>query len=229
MVTRVAPEFSHVRDWIFDLDNCLYPASTGPVRADRRADGRLHPAAARLRVRRSAPGPEGSLPRAWNDARRPDASITRSTRIISSTTSTPSRSTGFQRNERLGGVAGPAARPALRLHQRRRALCPPSARRDRRRTSISTICTTSTPAATGPSPTRTATSCCASASESTRQAAAGRRHGAESEAGESARDDHGVGRQWLGARQPRRRRELHRPSHRRCRANGSNSILKDDE
>ena len=26
---RVAAEFSHVRDWIFDLDNCLYPASTG--------------------------------------------------------------------------------------------------------------------------------------------------------------------------------------------------------
>ena len=23
------PRFSHVRDWIFDLDNCLYPASTG--------------------------------------------------------------------------------------------------------------------------------------------------------------------------------------------------------
>lgn len=23
------PGFSHVRDWVFDLDNCLYPASTG--------------------------------------------------------------------------------------------------------------------------------------------------------------------------------------------------------
>ena len=22
------PAFSHIRDWIFDLDNCLYPAST---------------------------------------------------------------------------------------------------------------------------------------------------------------------------------------------------------
>ena len=29
MERRVAPAFSHVRDWIFDLDNCLYPASTG--------------------------------------------------------------------------------------------------------------------------------------------------------------------------------------------------------
>ena len=22
------PRFSHIRDWIFDLDNCLYPASS---------------------------------------------------------------------------------------------------------------------------------------------------------------------------------------------------------
>ena len=29
MPASVAPQFSHVRDWIFDLDNCLYPASTG--------------------------------------------------------------------------------------------------------------------------------------------------------------------------------------------------------
>ena len=25
----MAPEFQHIRDWIFDLDNCLYPASAG--------------------------------------------------------------------------------------------------------------------------------------------------------------------------------------------------------
>ena len=29
MTAKVAPEFSYIRDWIFDLDNCLYPASTG--------------------------------------------------------------------------------------------------------------------------------------------------------------------------------------------------------
>ena len=29
MEARVAPEFSHVHDWVFDLDNCLYPASSG--------------------------------------------------------------------------------------------------------------------------------------------------------------------------------------------------------
>ena len=23
------PRFAHIRDWVFDLDNCLYPASTG--------------------------------------------------------------------------------------------------------------------------------------------------------------------------------------------------------
>src|SRR4028119_1195577 len=28
MDRRLAPAFSHVRNWIFDLDNCLYPAST---------------------------------------------------------------------------------------------------------------------------------------------------------------------------------------------------------
>jgi putative hydrolase of the HAD superfamily len=29
MAVQVAPEFYHIRDWIFDLDNCLYPATTG--------------------------------------------------------------------------------------------------------------------------------------------------------------------------------------------------------
>jgi putative hydrolase of the HAD superfamily len=29
MEPRIDPAFSHIRDWIFDLDNCLYPASTG--------------------------------------------------------------------------------------------------------------------------------------------------------------------------------------------------------
>ncbi|MEO6255458.1 MAG: pyrimidine 5'-nucleotidase [Sphingomicrobium sp.] len=29
MDTRIDPAFAHIRDWIFDLDNCLYPASTG--------------------------------------------------------------------------------------------------------------------------------------------------------------------------------------------------------
>ncbi len=29
MNSRVDPAFGHIRDWIFDLDNCLYPASTG--------------------------------------------------------------------------------------------------------------------------------------------------------------------------------------------------------
>ena len=29
MPASVAPEFSHIRDWVFDLDNCLYPHSSG--------------------------------------------------------------------------------------------------------------------------------------------------------------------------------------------------------
>ena len=29
MDPRIDPAFGHVRDWIFDLDNCLYPASSG--------------------------------------------------------------------------------------------------------------------------------------------------------------------------------------------------------
>jgi len=29
MNPRIDPDFGHIRDWIFDLDNCLYPASTG--------------------------------------------------------------------------------------------------------------------------------------------------------------------------------------------------------
>jgi len=29
MSARPIPQFAHVADWIFDMDNCLYPASTG--------------------------------------------------------------------------------------------------------------------------------------------------------------------------------------------------------
>ena len=29
MDPRYIPLFGHVTDWVFDLDNCLYPASTG--------------------------------------------------------------------------------------------------------------------------------------------------------------------------------------------------------
>ena len=28
-MNRIVPAFAHVTDWIFDLDNCLYPASSG--------------------------------------------------------------------------------------------------------------------------------------------------------------------------------------------------------
>ncbi|HET7816474.1 MAG TPA: pyrimidine 5'-nucleotidase [Sphingomicrobium sp.] len=29
MAARLIPQFAHVADWVFDMDNCLYPASTG--------------------------------------------------------------------------------------------------------------------------------------------------------------------------------------------------------
>ncbi len=29
MSTRISPDLAHIHSWIFDLDNCLYPASTG--------------------------------------------------------------------------------------------------------------------------------------------------------------------------------------------------------
>jgi putative hydrolase of the HAD superfamily len=29
MLSRYTPLFGHITDWVFDLDNCLYPASTG--------------------------------------------------------------------------------------------------------------------------------------------------------------------------------------------------------
>ena len=84
------PRLAHVESWIFDLDNSLYPASTRPVRADRRPHGRVYPAAARLRPGRGAAGPEGLFPRARHHARRADARASASIRTNSSISSTTS-------------------------------------------------------------------------------------------------------------------------------------------
>ena len=56
------PRFAHVRDWIFDLDNCLYPASAGLFDLIDERMGGLHPAPARLRSGRSEARPEGAFP-----------------------------------------------------------------------------------------------------------------------------------------------------------------------
>ena len=72
MAARVAPAFAHIRDWIFDLDNCLYPASTGLFELiDERMGAYIQrlldcDAVEARRVQKDA------FPRAWDDARRAD-------------------------------------------------------------------------------------------------------------------------------------------------------------
>ena len=58
------PRFAHIRDWIFDLDNCLYPASTGLFEL---IDERMSAYIERLlgvRPGRGAARPEDAFPRA---------------------------------------------------------------------------------------------------------------------------------------------------------------------
>ena len=152
MFTRISPAFGHVRDWIFDLDNCLYPASTGPVRADRRAHGRLYPAAARLRPDRGAAGAESPFPRARDDARRADAEHhdVDPQHFLDDVHDIPLDR--VSPDERLARGLGRLPGRKLRLHQWRCALCPARARRARRRRRISTTSTTSTPAIYRPKP-----------------------------------------------------------------------------
>ena len=125
--------FAHIRDWIFDLDNCLYPARQRPVRADRRADDRLYRAAARLRSGRGAAGAEDALPRLRHHARRPDeASRCRSAPLHGRRPRHPARprrraTTAWSRALR------PPAGPQVRPHQRQRRLCLEGARPARRR------------------------------------------------------------------------------------------------
>ncbi len=64
--------FAHIRDWIFDLDNCLYPASTGLFEL---IDERMGAYIQRLLgcdAARSEARPESAFPRAWDDACRAD-------------------------------------------------------------------------------------------------------------------------------------------------------------
>ena len=62
------PRFAHIRDWIFDLDNCLYPASAGLFAL---IDERMGAYIERLmdcdRGRGQA-DPEGAFPRPWHHA-----------------------------------------------------------------------------------------------------------------------------------------------------------------
>ena len=67
------PELAHIDSWIFDLDNSLYPASTNLFAL---IDIRMGEYIQRLLgcdAGRGAAGAEAPFPRAWHDARRPDA------------------------------------------------------------------------------------------------------------------------------------------------------------
>ena len=109
MNPQFASTFGHIRDWIFDLDNCLYPASTGLFEL---IDERMGAYIQRLLgcdAGRGQARPEGAFPRAWHHARRADEEASTSTRTTSSTTSTPFRSTGSRADDRAGRGAGAAA------------------------------------------------------------------------------------------------------------------------
>ena len=227
MNPRFAPLFGHVRDWIFDLDNCLYPASTGLFDADRRAHGRLYRAAARLRPGRGQAGPEGAFPRAWHDARRADARASgRPARIPRRRPRHPARPGRPRRaaGARPGPAAGPQAiftnadEPYARrvleaigvgehfaeLHDIHAAELRPKPDPHGYELMLERF---------GIDPARRGD---------------GRGHGAESQAGEGAGDDHGVGRQWLRARQSRPPTPTSSTSPSPTSANGSRRCLEDE-
>ena len=157
MEARVAPEFSHVRDWIFDLDNCLYPASSGlfalidermtayiqrllncdPEEAHRVQKDHFHTHGTTLAglMKNLEIDPHHFL----EDVH--DIPLDR-----------------VERNERLAVALARLPWPPLRLHQRRRALMRAGCSRRSASTNASTISTTFTPAAIARSPTRTDTS-----------------------------------------------------------------------
>ena len=66
------PRFAHVTDWIFDLDNCLYPASAGLFDLIDERMGAYIERLLGVRPGRGAARPEGAFPRPWHDARRAD-------------------------------------------------------------------------------------------------------------------------------------------------------------
>ena len=208
--------FAHVARLDLRPRQLPLPGIDPPVRPDRRAHGRLYPAAARLRPGRGAAGAEGHfhehgttlaglMAASW---RRPARFPRRRPRHRARPRSRPTR--GSPR-------PGAAARPQDRLHQRRRALCPARARGDRRSATISPASTTFTPASFGPSPTPTAIDLLSSASRSTRARAVMVEDMAQNLARESARHDHGMGRQWLRTRQSRPSPRHVDHTHRRCR------------
>ena len=199
MDARVAPEFSHVRDWIFDLDNCLYPASSGlfalidermtayiqrlldcdPEEAHRVQKDHFHTHGTTLAglMKNHEVDPHHFLEDVHDI---PLDRVERNERLARALARLPGRRFVFTNGD------APYARRVLEaigvherfddLHDIHASSYRPEARPARLRVDVRALRHRS-----GPS-------------------AAGRRHGAEPEAGEDARDDHGLGGQWLGAR-----------------------------
>ncbi len=171
MNPRFAPLFGHVTRLDLRSRQLPLPGVDRPVRPDRRADGRLYRAAARLRSGRGQARPEGAFPRPWHDARRADARASgRPARIPRRCPRHPARpgcapTSGWR-------SALPGCRAASSSSPTPTSPMPAGCSRRSASASISPSCTTSTPPSFGPSPTSTAMSCCSTASASTRRRAA---------------------------------------------------------
>ena len=197
------PRLAHVESWIFDLDNSLYPRLDRPVRADRRPHGRsIIQQLLGCDAERGAAGAEGLFPRARHHPGRADARAWRRPARIPRFRPRH-RSRPAHRRSGAGRGARPAARAQVRLHQCRRGSMPAACSTGSASPTRSTACTTSTPWTMCPSPIRAAyAAICARHGIDPGARAVRRRHGAQPRAGQGARHDHGLGRQWLGARRP---------------------------
>ena len=139
------PRFAHIRDWIFDLDNCLYPASTGlfalidermgayiqrlldcdPAEARRVQKAHFHTHGTTLAglMKEHGVDPHDFL----DDVH--DIALDR-----------------VSEDRRLAAALDAAARAQVRLHQRRRRPMPAACSKRSASTTISTSFTTFTPA-----------------------------------------------------------------------------------
>ena len=138
------PRFAHIRDWIFDLDNCLYPGSTGLFEL---IDERMGAYIERL------------LGVDAVEARRVQkmhfhGSGTTLAGLMKHHDVDPHHFMGdvhdipldrVARDDRLVARSAAAAGPQVHPHQRRCRLCLERARRDSASRPSSTICTTSSP------------------------------------------------------------------------------------
>ena len=210
------PRFAHVTDWIFDLDNCLYPASTGLFEL---IDERMGAFIQRLldcdpveakRVQKAHFHAHGTTLAGLMREHRVDPH-----EFLEDVHAIPldRMSTGRP----AGSKSRPPAGAQADLHQRRRALCPPGARRARRRRAFRRNARHSRRRAAAQARRAWLSVAAGPVRHRSRARGDGRGHGAEPQTREKAGDDHGVGRQWLRTRQSRPPSRLYRPHHRRRR------------